>query len=101
MCKHILRCWRCGQTHGNKIKKWKKTNKERKTLGKIVSSKSTTKVAERVKQHVKNPGKDQQPTKIRYIIKETETINIYKKKCDLVSPLKPGASYTSQKRGPN
>jgi len=49
-----------------------------------------------VKQHVKNPGKDQQPTKIRHIIKETKTIKVY-----LVSPLKPGASYTSQKGGPN
>ena len=49
-----------------------------------------------MKQHVKNPGKDQQPSKISHIIKEIETIKIY-----LVSPLKPGASYTSQRRGPN
>lgn len=74
--------------------KWNRNKKERNTLAKTVSSRSNTEVAERVKQHVKNPRKDQQPTIIRHIMKETETIKIY-----LVSPLKP--SYISQKRGPN
>ncbi|CAC5387135.1 unnamed protein product [Mytilus coruscus] len=85
----------------NKLKKIKseKDKKERKTLGKIVSGMPMTEtgVAEKVKQHVENQGKNKSTNQSS---KKTGKQN-KKKPYTSVSPLTPGPSHTSTKPGPS